>query len=176
MSSFLVGSEKRYVDTYVDPAYLASLKKAMDDEHSPKKYGKFKAWLHYANLQRWQNQGWHYAYLNYNGKELHCTCGLAVELNSKSDINIDIQEKWAPLNLDLVQLQTGHRNLPSLKGQTSSFLVNFSWVEKGDFYTWDGICQGCGKSSTAMTNPAVHLFKRTHLSCSDGKRRSFYLT
>jgi hypothetical protein len=99
-----------------------------------------------------------------------------VELNSKSDINEDFQKKWAPLNLDLVQLQTGHRNLPSLKGQTSSFLVNFSWVEKGDFYTWDGICQGCGKSSTAMTNPAVHLFKRTHLSCSDGKRRSFYLT
>ena len=63
MSNFFVGSKKRYVDTYVDPAYLASLKKAMDDEHSPKKYGKFKAWLHYANLQRWQNQGWHYAYL-----------------------------------------------------------------------------------------------------------------
>jgi hypothetical protein len=94
MSSLLVGSEKRYVDTYVDPAYLAQLKKAMDDEHSPKKYGKFKAWLHYANLQRWQNQGWHYAYLNYNGKELHCTCGLAVELNSKSDINEDFQKKF----------------------------------------------------------------------------------
>ena len=150
MSSFLLGSEKRYVDTYVDPAYLASLKKAMDDEHSPKKYGKFKAWLHYANLQRWQNQGWHYAYLNYNGKELHCTCGLAVELNSKSDINIYIQEKWAPLNLDLVQLQTGHRNLPSLKGQTSAILVNFNWIERGDFYTWDGVCQDCGQVSKEM--------------------------
>jgi hypothetical protein len=162
MFSFLVGSEKRYVDTYVDPAYLAQLKKAMDDEHSPKKYGKFKAWLHYANLQRWQNQGWHYAYLNYNGKELHCTCGLAVELNSKSDVNEDFQKKWAPLNLDPVQLQTGHRNLPSLKGQTSAFLVNFSWVEMGDFYTWDGICHYCGEFSGKMRIKEIENFFNNH--------------
>jgi len=150
MSNFSVGSKKRYVDTFVDLAYLEQLRKAMDDENSPKKYSKYKAWLHYANLQRWQNQGWHYAYLNYNGKEIHCTCGLAVELNSKSDINIYIQEKWAPLNLDLVQLQTGHRNLPSLKGQTSAILVNFNWIERGDFYTWDGVCQDCGQVSKEM--------------------------
>ena len=162
MSNFLIGSEKRYVDTYVDPAYLAQLKKAMDDEHSPKKYGKFKAWLHYANLQRWQNQGWHYAYLNYNGKELHCTCGLAVELNSKSDIRIDFQRKWASLNLDLVQIQTGHRNLPSLNGKTFAILINYNWIRDGNFYTWNGICHRCGKYEIEMKSLECESFITLH--------------
>ena len=164
MSNFLIGSEKRYVDTYVDPAYLAQLKKAMDDEHSPKKYGKFKAWLHYANLQRWQNQGWHYAYLNYNGKELHCTCGLVVPIENTvtSDIKEGVPKRWARLNLDRVQLQTGHRNLPSLIGTTTALLVDFKWIEDVDYYIWDGICQGCGEYEGEMKGEEIKKFLNNH--------------
>jgi hypothetical protein len=164
MSNFLVGSKKRYVDTYVDLAYLEHLRKAMDDEHSPKKYSKYKAWLHYANLQSWQEQGWHFAYLNYMGKELHCTCGLVVPIGNTvtSDIKEGVRKRWAGLNLDRVQLQTGHRNLPSLIGTTTAILVNFKWIEDGDYYIWDGICQGCGEYLVEMKGEEIKKFLNNH--------------
>ena len=164
MSNFFVGSKKRYVDTYVDLAYLEQLRKAMDDEHSPKKYSKYKAWLHYANLHSWQEQGWHFAYLNYMGKELHCTCGLVVPIENTvtSDIKKGVRKRWAGLNLDRVQLQTGHRNLPSLIGTTTAILVNFKWIEDGDYYIWDGICQGCGEYLVEMKGEEIKKFLNNH--------------
>lgn len=168
MLSFLTGSNKRYVDTRVNPAYLERLQKAMDEEHSPKKYFKYKAWLHYANLKSWQEQGWHFAYLNYMGKELHCTCGLVVstEILPTSDIEPNVLEKLNGFRLDPVQLQTGHRALPSLASSSVAILVNFKWVEEKDCYVWDGICQNCGEYSLGLKGREIMIFENKHnLNC-----------
>ena len=160
--------EKRYVDTFVKPEFLEKLKKDMDEENSPKKYYKYKTWLHYANLQGWQNQGWHFGYVNYMGTEQHCTCGLVVDLQEPvtSDIEFGIRELWAGLDLDRVQLQTGHRNLPSLSGISPAILVNFEWVEANGFYVWDGICQVCGAIKKRMDSTGSDLYLRGHnLKC-----------
>ena len=164
MLSFLAGSNKRYVDTRVDPAYLERLQKAMDEEHSPKKYYKYKAWLHYANLKSWQEQGWHFAYLNYMGKELHCTCGLAIQIESstRSDIKSEVLSKLKGLQLDPVQIQTGHKTLPAMSAQTNCLLVNFKWIEHGNNYVWDGICQLCGECRVEMNDLAASKFLTTH--------------
>ena len=142
---------KKYVNTLVDSKLLEKLKNEMDAEKSPNKYGKYKAWQHYANLQAWQQQGWHFAYINNAGKEMHCTCGLAVAYKSKSNLSIKVLSKLAVIELDQVQRIKGHRNFPQLNGRSTAIIVNFIWVEEDGRYLWDVICQGCGE--LALTEP-----------------------
>jgi len=59
-------------------------------------------------------------------------------------------------------LQTGHRNLPSLIGTTTAILVNFKWIEDGDYYIWDGICQGCGEYLVEMKGEEIKKFLNNH--------------
>ena len=52
-----------YQDVRVSKAKLERLEKVMDLAKGPKKYGPYKAWLHFANLDMWQKQGHHFHYL-----------------------------------------------------------------------------------------------------------------
>ena len=48
----------KYKDVRVSERLLDRLKKEQDEAEGMAKYGRFKTWLHYANLKSWQEQGW----------------------------------------------------------------------------------------------------------------------
>ena len=50
---------RKYVDVTVSKELLERLEKDKQEAVGQARYGRFKAWLHYANLRRWQEQGWH---------------------------------------------------------------------------------------------------------------------
>jgi hypothetical protein len=150
----------KYTNTFVDPERLAKLKQEMDLENSPEKYHKYKMWLHYANLQSWQQQGWHWGYLNNSGREYHCTCGLVATINGASDLSESVQQSLLRFDLDKVQRVRGHRRLPKFKGLVVAIFVDFKWDEPSELYLWSAICQKCGEfvveeipsSATAFVN------------------------
>ena len=138
----------RYTDVRVSESLLARLKKEQDDAEGMARYGRFKAWLHYANLKRWQDQGWHFHYLT-NGSDLtaFCTCGLEVGNDEEPDV-----VGHERLNLDRVQRAYGHRNLPSLKGQAIAIIIDFQWLDGKGAYWFHAFCQGCG-AGTGLRSP-----------------------
>jgi hypothetical protein len=150
-------SKFKYVDISVTEEKLKQLKIAQNNEKSPNAYYKFKTWLHYANLKSWQGQGWHFAYLNYSGDEMRCTCGLAVPIDSKSDLKPEALNKLGVLDLDQVQISTGHRQLPTFEGQVNAFIYDYTYVGGLALYTYHCLCQLCGEyiegqsSSDAIT-------------------------
>ena len=130
---------KKYAKVFVSDELLERLQREQDEAEGMAKYGRFKAWLHYANLKSWQEQGWHFNYLD-SGNELksYCTCGLAVGIDDKPEVaGLDV------LNLDIVQSAFGHRNLPSLKGTCVAFIYDFKFMEAKDTYYYKSICQEC---------------------------------
>ena len=52
-----------YQDVRVSKAKLERLERERDLAKGPEKYGRYKAWLHFANLDMWQKQGHHFHYL-----------------------------------------------------------------------------------------------------------------
>ena len=128
----------KYADVLVKESLLAKLKSEQEEAEGWAKYGRFKAWLHYANLKSWQEQGWHFNYLNYAGEELHCTCGLIVPVGATGDVS-GVEK----LKLDPVQRARGHRRLPSLKGATVAFIYDFKWIAKKGVYYYKAVCQEC---------------------------------
>jgi hypothetical protein len=140
-----------YQDVRVPKSKLERLKKEMDLEKGPKKYGKYKAWLHYANLDMWQKQGHHFHYVTEcaDGKrKLLCTCGLFMEeADSKTDraISPQLALRVGELLLDRVQALKGHRSLDDFKGRTCALIVDFVWKEELNKYLWTAYCQECGE-------------------------------
>ena len=155
-------SEKKYVDTSVTDAQLKKLKKEQDEEKSSNTYYKFKTWLHYANLQSWQGQRWHFAYVNYCGEEMRCTCGLAVPIDSKSDLKPEVFEKLRVLNLDLVQKSTGHRQLPTFEGQVNAFIYNYTHVGGLAMYNYHCLCQRCGEHLSNQSGSDAVIWCKFH--------------
>ena len=135
----------KYSDVSVSGRALSRLDKDMKRAQGMARYGRYKAWLHYANLKRWQEQGLHFRYLNDSGKNYVCTCGLLVPIGLDPDLNV-----VADLGLDEVHVAFGHKNLPSLRGQTTVFIYNFLWVEDPGAkhfshgnYHFSAFCQVC---------------------------------
>ena len=168
MKTNQVQDGKKYVKTFVEAAFLEKLKYEMDTAEPNQKYAKYKGWLHYANLQRWQSQGWHFGYVNYMGTEQHCTCGLAVPINPPlaSDIDLKIREQWKNLDLDITQLHKGHKKLPGFVGTSPAIIFNFNWIESTGQYLWDALCQKCGALSLNTFSGEVDAFVFKHnLEC-----------
>lgn len=138
-------AKRKYVNTFVDPKRLELLKQEMDLEKSPKKYYRYKAWLHYANLKSWQEQGWHWGYVNNSGREYHCTCGLVAGINQPSGLSSSVQQKLLEFKLDDVQRIKGHRSLPGFDKLVVALFVDFKWDETAQIYLWSAICQKCGE-------------------------------
>ena len=163
-----VGYTISYQIVVVTEAKLDKLKK--DQEEAAKgmaKYGRYKAWLHYANLQSWQRQGHHFHYLSGDNAD-HCTCGLVLHENGSSDeeiavvISKSVQDKLDGLNLEQIQKVRGHVGLPSLKGETVALIVDYIYREELDYYLWTAICQQCGEYVIGVRDTEADSFVKSH--------------
>ena len=163
-----VGYTISYQIVVVTEAKLDKLKK--DQEEAAKgmaKYGRYKAWLHYANLQSWQGQGHHFRYLSGVNSEF-CTCGLVLHENGSSDeeiavvISKSVQDKLDGLNLEQIQKVRGHVGLPSLKGETVALIVDYIYREELDYYLWTAICQQCGEYVIGVRDTEADSFVKSH--------------
>jgi hypothetical protein len=147
----------KYADVSVSKNLLERLKKEQNEAVGMARYGRFKAWLHYANLQSWQGQGWHFNYLNYNGVEWHCTCGLVTLIGSEPEV-----QGFAGLTLDHSHRARGHRNLPSLIGECVAFIYDYEWMEGEGVYFYKALCQVCGSHTELMPGKGARWFVDEH--------------
>ena len=148
----------KYEKVFVSEELLVRLKKDQDKAEGMAKYWRFKNWLHYANLKSWQNQGWHFNYLD-SGNELRniCTCGLSVHIDDEPEV-----DGFAQLNLDRVQSTRGHRNLPSLEGVCVAFIYDFKFIEVENTYFYTALCQACGDFTELLPGKAAVVFVDEH--------------
>ena len=152
----------KYEKVFVSEELLVRLKKDQDKAEGMAKYWRFKNWLHYANLKSWQDQGWHYNYLD-SGNELRhiCTCGLSVHIDAAPEVG-----GFDQLNLDLVQRKRGHRNMPSLEGVCVAFIYDFKFMEEEDTYFYTALCQACGEFTELLPGETADAFVDEHnLKC-----------
>ena len=147
----------KYAKVKVTKRLLASLEKDKDEAVGMARYGRFKSWLHYANLQSWQEQGWHFNYQNYNGVESHCTCGLAIASDADPEIG-----GLEGLKLDPLHRASGHRYLPALKGVCVAFIYDFEWMEDKGIYFYKALCQKCRSHTELISNQDARLFEDEH--------------
>ena len=147
----------RYADVRVSESLLARLKKEQNEAVGMARYGRFKNWLHYANLKSWQRQGWHFNYVNFNGVENHCTCGLIVHVDAEPEVK-GLEE----LQLDRVQSARGHRNLPSLRGECVAFIYDYKWIETEGVYFYKALCQVCGDRTKLLPGRRADAFAAEH--------------
>jgi len=152
---------KKYVDVKVTEKTLDRLKREQEDAIGMAKYGRFKAWLHYANLNSWQQQKWHWAYINYASESWHCTCGLVVPMSAEVEVvGAD------SLNLDEAHLAKGHRKLPNFEEVVVSFIYDYKWMEDLGVYYYDAFCQECGDHVLERSGKEADLFTELHnISC-----------
>ena len=162
-----VGYTISYKKVVVTDAKLEKLKDEQEKAEGMHKYGRFKAWLHYANLQSWQGQGHHFHYLSGDNAD-HCTCGLVLHENGSSDeelavvISKSVQDKLDGLNLEQIQKVRGHVGLPALKGETVALIVDFIYREDLNDYLWTVICQQCGDYQVQIRDTDADLFVKSH--------------
>ena len=132
------------------------------------KYAKFKQWLHYANLDRWQKQGHHFHYLTEVGqerKQIICTCGLyMVEGEELEDLVIEksLALRVGELLLDRLQTVKGHRSLDDFKTLTCALIVDFVWKSEIGDYLWTAYCQECGDLVVQQRNESAKSFVDAH--------------
>lgn len=160
-----------YTITYeivvVTEAELRRLKAEQNAAPEQARYGRFKAWLHYANLKGWQKQGHHFHYLS-GPNQKHCTCGLVVNTQEVTSgvlaefVDPQIVQKLDGIALDDVQKIIGHKNLPSLRGDAIALIVDFEYQESFKTYLWTVICQGCGEFLVLVANADAQSFVKTH--------------
>jgi len=164
-----VGYTISYKKVVVTEAKLEKLKDEQNKVEGMHKYARFKAWLHYANLQSWQGQGHHFHYLSGDNAD-HCTCGLVLHENGSSDeeiavvISKSVQDKLDGLNLEQIQKVRGHVGLPSLKGETVALIVDYIYREELDYYLWTAICQQCGEYVVGVRDTEADSFVKSHNS------------
>jgi len=147
----------KYADVFVSERLLERLKKEQNEAVGMARYGRFKAWLHYANLQSWQQQGWHFNYLNYKGVELRCTCGLILAIDSEPEVT-----GFENLTLDRLHLAIGHRNLPTLIGECVSFIYAYRWMEEIGVYYYKALCQVCYAHTKLLPGKGARWFVDEH--------------
>lgn len=67
-------------------------------------------------------------------------------------------DRFAQLNLDLVQSTCGHRNLPSLEGACVAFIYDFKFMEEEDTFLYTALCQECGEFTELLPGKAAVAF------------------
>ena len=156
-----------YQDVAVTEEKLRRLKAEQNAAPKDAKYGRFKAWLHYANLKNWQRQGHHFHYLSGTNQK-HCTCGLVLNTQEVPSgvpaefVDPQIIQKLDGISLDDVQKVIGHKNLPSLRGDAIALIVDFEYQESFKTYLWTVICQRCGEFLVLVANADAKSFVKTH--------------
>jgi hypothetical protein len=163
-----------YSEVFVSEEKLASLKKIMDETIGESKYYRFKAWLHFANLERWQSQRWHHGYLSSQEGDI-CTCGLVMdevslaELNEDAALGSSMYATLRALGVEPIHLIAGHRNLPTLSGLAVAFTYDYQHHEELNAYLWDALCQGCGETVLQQRNDLTDAFVEQHNAKCGGK-------
>ena len=153
--------KKKYVDVSVADELLARLKREQSAAIAMEKYGRFKAWLRYANLKSWQGQKWHWGYVNNAGKEWHCTCGLVVAMDAVAEVG-----GLAQLELDAAHRGRGHRSLPDFGEVVVAFIYDYKWMEELGVYYYDAFCQVCGDYLLERPGKEADMFAEIHnISC-----------
>jgi len=156
-------NKKSYVDVSVAAELLVELKQKQNDAPggAMEKYGRFKNWLRYANLKGWQEQKWHWGYVNYCGQEWRCTCGLVIPMGAKHEVS-----GLEHLELDAAHRARGHRSLPDFGEQVVAFIYDYKWMEELGVYYYDAFCQVCGDSVKERPGKDADLFAQIHnISC-----------
>jgi hypothetical protein len=154
-------AKKKYVEVSVSTDLLEDLHSKMDGETGMAKYARYKAWLHYANLNSWQQQKWHWGYVNYAGKEWHCTCGLVVAMDAVAEVG-----GLAGLELDAAHRARGHRSLPEFGEVVVAFIYDYKWMEELGVYYFDAFCQVCGDYVLTRPGKEADMFADIHnISC-----------
>lgn len=162
-----VGYTISYEDVSVTQEQLRKLKAEQHSAPDMQKYGRFKVWLHYSNLKRWQKQGHHFHHLSGENAE-HCTCGLVLHENGTSNqeiavvISKNVQVKLEGIELEQIQMVRGHVGLPLLKGETVALIINFNYNDELNEYSWTVICQQCGDYQVEIKNMDAKSFVKTH--------------
>ena len=151
------GNKKSYVDVAISNEKLEELHGKMDGESGMRKYGRFKAWLRYANLKSWQQQKWHWGYVNYCDQEWRCTCGLVIPMGAKTEVN-----GVAGLELDAAHRARGHRSLPDFGAVVVSFIYDYKWMEELGVYYFDAFCQVCGDYVLERPGREADMFADIH--------------
>lgn len=154
-------AKKKYVEVSVSNDLLEKLKREQDAAVGMAKYGRFKAWLHYANLNSWQHQKWHWGYVNYAGKEWHCTCGLVIAMDAKHEVG-----GLEQLELDAAHRARGHKSLPDFGEVVVAFIYDYKWMEERGVYYFDAFCQVCGDYVLERPGKVADMFADIHnISC-----------
>jgi len=154
-------AKKNYVEVRVSNELLVELKQKQDDANGMEKYGRFKNWLRYANLKGWQEQKWHWGYVNNAGREWHCTCGLVIPMDAKSEVG-----GLAQLDLDAAHRARGHRSLPDFGEVVVAFIYDYKWMEEREVYYYDAFCQVCGDYVLERPGKQADMFADIHnISC-----------
>ena len=156
-----------YENVTVTDRQLHKLKAALDTAPDMAKYARYRTWLYYANLKRWQGQGYHFHYES-GADSTSCTCGLTLNTygSADQDIAVVISEAVAKKleAIDLQDLQTirQHRKLPTLRGISVAIIVGFIWREESSSYLWTAICQQCGACEIEIFNVEAQDFVKIH--------------
>ena len=156
-------AKKKYIDVSVAPELLIELKQKQNDTPggTMEKYGRFKNWLRYANLKGWQDQKWHWGYVNYAGREWHCTCGLVIPMDAAAEVG-----GLAHLDLDAAHRARGHRSLPDFSEVVVAFIYDYKWMGELGVYYYDAFCQVCGDYVLERPGRQADMFADIHnISC-----------
>jgi len=156
-----------YTNSEATPERLKSLRKNFEDATGEAKYYKWKAWLHFANLDLWRSQGHHFRYLSdYSKGEPKdiCTCGLTVSVQGDHRllrVPTNVSRKVEYLALEPMQLLEGHRDF-SKKIPVCALIVDLEWTGNGSKYLWTAYCQVCGDVAYKVGPSIARKFVRTH--------------
>ena len=156
-----------YEDVTVTEGQLRKLQTALDKAPDMAKYGRYRTWLYYANLKRWQGQGYHFHYES-GEDSTSCTCGLTLHSYGSADQDIAVVISEAVTKkleaIDLQDLQTirQHKKLPTLRGISVAIIVGFIWREDLNSYLWTAICQQCGEHEIEIVDEAAQEFVKIH--------------
>ena len=159
-----------YTDVSVSPELLARCEAEKHKATGWGKYGKFKQWLHYANLDRWQKQGHHFHYLtdvSYERKRWICTCGLYLDEGDSVEertISRDISLKLGQRLLDRLQTIKAHRSFEDFASPVCALIIDFVWEPKVGDYLWTAYCQECGDVIIESRNEVAKKFVHDHNS------------
>jgi len=158
-----------YLEVKVPKEKLLKLKEDMDHANPASKYGRYKAWLHYANLDSAQESGMHFRYLTQSGlgvaDKFICTCGLYIEEGEDLPslfITEEIADKSRELLLDPVQNVRGHRNLVDFKTPSCALIVGSRYIQSKSDYLYNAYCQECGEVVFEIRNEEAKAFVNSH--------------
>lgn len=142
---------------------LERLRREIERVEPLKRFGRYKTWLHYANLKRWRDQGHHFHYLS-GPDSIHCTCGLVINRGADGNFLRDVLAvgEISSLKLDDVHWVKGHVNLPSGRGRTVALIYDFIYKEDINDYLWDAFCQECGSVTQKKVLLEAKEFVKEH--------------